>query len=71
MVSPAVIRLDGFTAQVRRNCGGMISIELKADRAAVAAALNKLQEGRWGDIQWDKPPNSHRRDISATKFSGN
>lgn len=35
------------------------------------AALNKLQEGRWGDIQWDKPPNSHRRDISATKFSGN
>jgi len=20
------------------------------------AALNKLQEGRWGDIQWDKPP---------------
>ena len=39
--------------------------------AAFAAALNKLQEGRWGDIQWDKPPNSHRRDISATKFSGN
>ena len=47
------------------------NLKLKAARAAVAAALNKLQEGRWGDIQWDKPPNSHRRDISATKFSGN
>ena len=26
-----------------KDCGGMVSIELKADRAATAAALNKLE----------------------------
>ncbi|MFR4786524.1 MAG: hypothetical protein ACLUAM_08990 [Bifidobacterium adolescentis] len=47
-----------------------MTVSADAVRSSVAA-LNKLQEGRWGDIQWDKPPNSHRRDSSATKFSGN